>query len=1479
MAAGGFLVHARYLPGPILGRGAQGVVGRVVDREAPDRELVAKVWRPGVFREEALVGEFALLARLRVPGVVRAHDLGRDERSGAPFFVEELVPGDDAATWVGAAPVADRAGRLVSVLRDVARALAALHGAGFLHSDLKPAHVRMRPGGSGEEAVLLDLGASVARAKTPAGPAAFTAGFAAPELLAGSAPSTASDLFGLGALGWALAAGAPPASVGQARGRLRDTAPWVKPSVAELIEALLEPHPADRPSSALEILGALGAATAEAGIGLGALAAPIGRERELHELLSSQAGSVRYITGPGGAGKSHLARELVTRALCSGRSARHLEFPREADPVLPGLIGLLRDSSGRGRFWPFSTPPDDRRPLLVVLDDLELAPAEVRAALDAYRCRPDRLAALEIVATARSAPDGADSIELGPLSEESFRSLCCALGVEDPEEAAIASGKSPGWLVASLGRVPLTQSTAFERVRELSSGARELLTAIAIADGALPESTLRIFCPTASRNLGELFAASLVTRRDGPEGALYSLTARQLAKDLASALATPAIADRVAGALLEDAAAPVSALLRAASLSNPSVVRGNLLEKAADQAMRRGLRTEEIEARIELCAEAHRRTPELLYRLERLTRDAGASAAYPQVLEWLTEAGERDEKVRVLSLRRRAEKLARDGDAAAAEALAAEAVERARAMGDTAAEAFSLATLGLVALMRASFPEAERRLSEARARLSGMELDQEEIARLHHNAGVVALYRGDVEDAIATFERSLSVKRSLGDRAGMRSCLMNLGIALGKAGRYAEAYRALEEALRLARSLGQVAGRGWCFSALADIEVRRGRAREAERWIAEAEALASALPAAIRADLVIARANVALMDGDGARALAALQSLEEAVSASDPLVFARARIAEASAHLALLPASPRRAARLAIEAARRARAAKLDEPVSQALEVLRSARRGPGYSSVEGLGRTPMRDEGALWAWLAEAVSAGDPDRAGIGLARAVGAESGAERALIASVSASGEILSAWGADLDGLPVAEAAQRIAPDLLEAALGQSTPIYRRDEATVGGRGSRLAVRSPGGVRAVVVVEHRFRPGCFDAVTPDQASRWATLAALFLRLFALENRALEPAAPLPSPAEPGPAATTVLPTSEPTRAFPGILGRSSALRRALAELDRAVDSDLPVLITGETGTGKELFARALHELGPRRRRELVTINCGAVPDALFEAELYGHARGAFTGAERARPGLLARAEGGTLFLDELGELPLARQAALLRALEVRRYRPVGSDEERPFDVRIVAATNRDLEQAAAAKTFRQDLLFRVNAITIHVPPLRARDGDVPLLTRAFLDRSGAPPVISEAALDALDAYDWPGNVRELEHVIQRLVALGGRRIEVQHLPRAIRRQILAEEAAPSGERRPREEPASDAPPTTPIQTQKPRRSEALSKSRDGTEDDEREAIRIALAATGGNISHAAERLGITRHGLKKRMVRLGMRAAAGALPKVS
>jgi transcriptional regulator with PAS, ATPase and Fis domain len=292
----------------------------------------------------------------------------------------------------------------------------------------------------------------------------------------------------------------------------------------------------------------------------------------------------------------------------------------------------------------------------------------------------------------------------------------------------------------------------------------------------------------------------------------------------------------------------------------------------------------------------------------------------------------------------------------------------------------------------------------------------------------------------------------------------------------------------------------------------------------------------------------------------------------------------------------------------------------------------------------------------------------------------------------------------------------------------------------------------------------------------------------------------------------------------------------MTRALARLSAAVDSELPVLVLGETGSGKELFARALHELGRRAARPFVALNCGAVPDALFEAELFGHARGSFTGAERARPGLVARAEKGTLFLDEIGELPLLRQAALLRALESRRYRPVGSDEEIPFDVRIVAATNRDLEACVADRTFRQDLLYRLNAVSIRVPPLRERIEDLTALCRSFLDQAGSDAELSPEAKAALAGYAWPGNVRELEHLMQRLASLKTKAISIDHLPRPLRARVVALPAPRAA--------------TTPA--------------------GERAEVERAMTESGGNISRAAVALGLTRHGLKKRMVRLGMRA---------
>lgn len=253
---------------------------------------------------------------------------------------------------------------------------------------------------------------------------------------------------------------------------------------------------------------------------------------------------------------------------------------------------------------------------------------------------------------------------------------------------------------------------------------------------------------------------------------------------------------------------------------------------------------------------------------------------------------------------------------------------------------------------------------------------------------------------------------------------------------------------------------------------------------------------------------------------------------------------------------------------------------------------------------------------------------------------------------------------------------------------------------------------------------------------------------------------------------------------TERFGDILGTSPAMQELFDQLQRIAASETSLLITGESGTGKELVARAIHRKSRRSKKPFVAVNCAALPDALLESELFGHAAGAFTDARTERKGLFFQAEGGTLLFDEVGELPLSVQPKLLRALEENYMRPVGSDEEIPFDVRIITATNRDLETAIEEGRFREDLYFRINVIQCDLPPLRSRGTDTLLLAQKFLEtfatRSEKKVTdISKGVAEKLLAYTWPGNVRELRNVIERAVALTRYdRLGVEDLPEKIR-----------------------------------------------------------------------------------------------------
>jgi len=444
--------------------------------------------------------------------------------------------------------------------------------------------------------------------------------------------------------------------------------------------------------------------------------------------------------------------------------------------------------------------------------------------------------------------------------------------------------------------------------------------------------------------------------------------------------------------------------------------------------------------------------------------------------------------------------------------------------------------------------------------------------------------------------------------------------------------------------------------------------------------------------------------------------------------------------------------------------------------------------------------------------------------------------------------------------VAAPETKISRTLLQKALMAPRPTLLQDAASDGefagvasisdlGLRSLLAVplRGAGRVLGLLLVDHRLASGAFRE---DDVALLAGIAAhagvhlaaaqdrrelhgLRRRLGALQRelgRRVQEHGDVPA----GDAAAA--------SRLRGLIGASPRMQKLAAEMERILRTEVPVLIHGESGTGKELVARALHEHGLRAGRAFVIENCGALPDTLLESELFGHVKGAFTGATRDRIGRFEEADGGTLFLDEVGETSEAMQARLLRVLQEGEIRRVGSNEIIKVDVRIIAATNVDLMERVKANRFREDLYYRLKVVGLEMPPLRERAGDVPLLAEHFLELEAAasgrlPRALTPEALTLMDAYPWPGNVRELLNEMRRLSLMGEGPVRVDDLSAEVRAGASAAAAAPESGR------ASSLP-------------EKLAAI-------EVAALREALLAEPRSRSRAAQRLGITRFALQRKL----------------
>ncbi|WP_438020071.1 sigma 54-interacting transcriptional regulator [Sorangium sp. So ce315] len=1445
----------------LAGSGGSAEVWRAVDQERGGAVALKLERRDrGASREEraaarrALAREATYAALALSPRLPELVDVGwASTRAGGARV--EGAPGDDGRAFVAmrwmegqavaeaarGMPPGERAAFALAVARDAGEALGDLHGIGLAHGDLKPENLILTPEG---RIGMIDLGLACSLHE------ASVEGATLRYIARGDAElgdARARDLLALGTLLAEVAlpgVAAAPDPIGAARAAVATESAAGAPLDA-ICRALLSPSPAARPSAAWVTESARAALA-----GRRALSARAGREpaaagderdRQDRDARRVRAAYLRLRRREleAAIGVRDDVASWLADAFVVVQRARALAAadPRAGD-------GAARARQGEAQ-WLEPLGPDRVARWLTALAGTSAAAWPMGAIASV----PERALADALVALARQIPPRAwtlADVEAAALGDGARRRRTATAtdrgGAASPERIGAAEAAE---LALAIARVP-PDPAAIEVIEQRHDAPASLVVAAANAlrlhgdlgraRGLVLRACVRdakdaaplaaeVLRRAGDRALAEERARAAVDAGADPEGRARAVLAR-IAIDAGALGAAEAIAGSELTAPLCEVRALLAVLRGDAARALAEVARGEALagsvEELARMAAVRGYAWHAgdperahaaFSAAVDYAVRAGAVVEEATYRTGEAAAavdlgDLGGAIATSTRAALLWEhLGRPAQAARALLACAAA--YATAGLAHETRRMAEDAIARARDAGDTKAEAYALWAIADVAAARGDGPAgadagpqpgARAAAARAAALLAGGSADDtlRAAARLlRHGAGALDGARIEELDEVASDPELAAASRLdwWGARAA-RALAAEDGGAERPAGEGLPG-RALAALAALAGARAPIASRGPALAAAHALAVRAGQTDVAHRVLA---ALAEAARELCRRNAEAGPAGASAGPTGAPEIAGAVRSL--------PWV-ARARALPESG---LRPEQARDLEALVGALGERERLAPLLERVVDALVLWTGVERGllllpaPNGRLVPRAARNLARSRlGAEQLELSQTLAR-----------RALEA-----REPVVAVDAAGELPSVH-------------RSVHALKLRSVL--AVPLIARGEAL-----------------GVVYLDDRVRRGAFGA----QELRWARTIASVAALAIADARAqveLRRAARRAERASSRLAEELARREAELDAAalelararggrdtryrYDAIVGESEPVRAMLRLVDRVTASDVPVLVSGESGSGKELVARAIHQNGPRAAHPFVTENCGAIPEGLLESALFGHVRGAFTGAERPRAGLFEVADRGTLFLDEIGEMSLGMQTKLLRVLEDGLVRPVGSERARRVDVRVIAATHRDLEALVRARAFREDLLYRLNIISIRVPPLRERASDVPLVVRHLIAKHSRAPVrVTRAAMDRLSAHAWPGNVRQLENEIRRALVLCDGTIDREH---------LSPEIAHGGAA-PRE-----------LGLNVRARIDAL----------ETELVRDALERTRGNQTQAAKLLGLSRFGLQKMIKRLAI-----------